>query len=196
MENDKHEHLVGYARVSTELQDPSLQIDALKAAGVARIFTDKASGALQHRPQLDKLLDYVRPGDTLVVWRLDRLGRSLKHLLQLVEELDGRGVGFRSLVESMDTSSSGGRLVFSVFGALAEFEKSLISERVHAGLAAARARGRVGGRPTVWTPEKLVLARQLYDSREHTVEKIAETLGVSRRSVYRALDPKVKEKAS
>ena len=129
------------------------------------MFTDKASGSLDRRPQLDRLLDQLRPGDTVVVWRLDRLGRSLKHLIELIEDLAEREVGFRSLTEGMDTTTSGGKLVFSIFGALAEFERSLIRERTMAGLAAARSRGRVGGRPSVMTPEKIKVARDLYEAK-------------------------------
>jgi DNA invertase Pin-like site-specific DNA recombinase len=151
------------------------------------VFTDKASGSLDRRQQLDRLLDQLRPGDTVVVWRLDRLGRSLKHLIQLIEDLADRSVGFRSLSEGMDTTTAGGKLIFSIFGALAEFERSLIRERTMAGLEAARARGRVGGRPPVMTPEKIKVARQLYDAREMTVEEIGKTLGVSRKTVYRHL---------
>ena len=179
--------LLGYARVSTTEQDASLQQDALKAAGCLRVFTDKASGSLDRRPQLDRLLDQLRPGDTVVVWRLDRLGRSLKHLIELIEELAAKSVGFRSLTEGMDTTTPGGKLVFSIFGALAEFEKSLIRERTVAGLAAARSRGRVGGRPSVMTPEKIKVARDLYQARKLTVEEIAKTIGVSRKTVYRHL---------
>lgn len=179
--------LLGYARVSTQDQNASLQLDALKAAGCIKVFTDKASGSLDRRPQLDRLLDQLRPGDTVVVWRLDRLGRSLKHLIQLIEDLAEKGVGFRSLTEGMDTTTAGGKLIFSIFGALAEFERSLIRERTVAGLAAARARGRVGGRPPVMTPEKIKVARQLYDARHLTVEEIAQTIGVSRKTVYRHL---------
>jgi len=178
---------IGYARVSTLDQDEALQHDALTAAGCARIFTDKASGKLEHRPALDALLGQLRPGDTVVVWRLDRLGRSLRHLLETVADLEQRGVGFASLTEQIDTSTPGGKLVFHLFGALAEFEHALIRERTMAGLAAARARGRVGGRPTVWTVEKLVTARQMHAAGQHDVAAIARVLGVSRASVYRAL---------
>jgi DNA invertase Pin-like site-specific DNA recombinase len=181
--------LLGYARVSTNEQDASLQHDALNAAGCIKVFTDKASGSLDRRPQLDRLLDQLRPGDTIVVWRLDRLGRSLKHLIQIVEDLAERGIGFRSLTEGMDTTTSGGKLVFSIFDALAEFERALIRERTMAGLTAARARGRVGGRPPVMTPEKIKVARQLYMTKELTVEEIAKTIGVSRKTVYRHLGP-------
>ena len=142
----------GYARVSTLEQDEALQHDALSAAGCERIFADKANGKLEHRPALDALLDQLRPGDVVVVWRLDRLGRSLRHLLETIADLEQRGVGFASLTENIDTSTPGGKLVFHLFGALAEFEAALIRERTMAGLAAARARGRVGGRPTVGPP--------------------------------------------
>ena len=179
--------LLGYARVSTAEQDASLQLDALRAAGCLKVFTDKASGSLDRRPQLDRLLDQLRPGDTIVVWRLDRLGRSLKHLIALIEDLAEKDVGFRSLTEGMDTTTSGGKLVFQIFGALAEFERSLIRERTMAGLAAARSRGRVGGRPPVMTPEKIKVARQLYQAEDLTVEEIARTIGVSRKTVYRHL---------
>lgn len=175
----------GYARVSTAGQDEALQLDALEQAGCDRIFTDHASGATSSRPALDELLGMVRSGDTLVIWRLDRLGRSLRHLLEVVGSLEQRGVALRSLTESIDTSSPAGRLVFHTFGALAEFERDLIRERTKAGLAAARARGRVGGRPTVWTPEKLNVARRMLDSGED-VTTVATVLGVSRASVYRA----------
>jgi DNA invertase Pin-like site-specific DNA recombinase len=177
----------GYARVSTTQQDEALQRDALESAGVARIYVDQASGATQSRPALDEMLSQLRAGDTVVVWRLDRLGRSLRHLIDLVAELEQRGVALRSLTEQIDTSTPGGRLVFHVFGAMAEFEKSLIVERTHAGLAAARARGRVGGRPTVWTPAKLATAKAMHASGEHDVATIARVVGVSRASVYWAL---------
>ena len=137
--------VLGYARVSTLDQNEDLQLDALSAAGCDQVFTDHASGRLASRPALDDLLSRVRPGDTLVVWKLDRLGRSLKHLLEVVAFLEERGVALRVLTEQIDTSTPGGKLVFHVFGALAEFERDLIRERTRAGLAAARARGRVGG---------------------------------------------------
>ncbi len=180
-------YMIGYARVSTLDQDPALQQDALLAAGCDRIFLDKASGKLESRRGLDDLLDQARPGDTVVVWRLDRLGRSLGHLLATVEALEARRISFISLTENIDTSTPGGRLVFHVFGAIAEFERSLIRERTMAGLAAARARGRTGGRPTVWTEDKLKTARAMRDSGDYDVTSIAKVLGVSRASVYRAL---------
>lgn len=179
--------LIGYARVSTVEQDPALQRDALEAAGCARIFCDRASGAVAERPELDRALDHLRAGDMLVVWKLDRLGRSLRHMIDTVGALEERGVGFRSLSESLDSTTPGGRLVFHVFGALAEFERDLIRERTQAGLAAARARGRRGGRPAVMTADKLAVAREMYATRRHTVAAIASTLGVSRATIYRSV---------
>jgi DNA invertase Pin-like site-specific DNA recombinase len=180
-------HLLGYARVSTADQHPELQLDALRAAGCYRTFVDTASGALDERPELTKALDQLRPGDTLVVWKLDRLGRSLRHLIDTLTALQQREVGFRSLQESLDTTTPGGKLIFHIFGALAEFERDLLRQRTQAGLAAARARGRTGGRPPSLTPTKRALARQLYDSRQYTLAEIARTLGVSRASIYRHL---------
>jgi DNA invertase Pin-like site-specific DNA recombinase len=180
-------HLLGYARVSTTDQQPQLQVDALERAGCYRIFTETASGAHTDRPTLAKVLDQLRPGDTLVVWKLDRLGRSLRHLVDIVVRLAERGVGFRSLQEAIDTTTPGGKLVFHVFAALAEFERDLIRERTSAGLAAARARGRRGGRPSVMTVHKVRVAEEMYRSGEFTVSAIAKTLGVSRASIYRHL---------
>ena len=177
---------LGYARVSTLQQHEALQHDALRQAGCDRVFVDKASGKLESRPALNDLLCQVRPGDTVVVWRLDRLGRSLRHLIEVVADLERRGVAFISLTESIDTSTPGGKLVFHLFGALAEFERDLIRERTLAGLAAARARGRTGGRPTVWTPEKQRTAQPMHHAGEDVVS-IARVLGVSRASVYRLL---------
>jgi len=151
------------------------------------VWTDCASGALDRRPQLDGVLEQLRPGDTLVVWRLDRLGRSLRHLIEVVTGLDERGVGFRSLRENIDTTTAGGRLVFHLFGALAQFEREIIRDRTVAGLTAARARGRVGGRPSKLSVEQVRQARRMYDARELTVEQIGAVLGVSRTSIYRAL---------
>lgn len=179
--------LIGYARVSTAEQDLALQVDALETAGCRRVFRDVASGALDRRPELDHALDHLRCGDTLVVWRLDRLGRSLRHLIETVGALAERGVGFKSLTEHLDTTSPGGKLVFHVFAALAEFERELIRERTMAGLEAARARGRKGGRPPAMTAEKIALARQLYDAKTHTIAEITRVLGVSRGTLYRAL---------
>lgn len=163
----------------------ALQLDALTDAGCHRVFQEKASGANERRVELASLFDHVRPGDTVVVWRLDRLGRSLRHLIDTVNALADRQVGFRSLVENIDTTTSGGKLVFHIFGALAEFERELISERTHAGLTAARARGRVGGRPSAMTSAKTIEARRMYESGEYTWEQIGEMFGVSRMTVYR-----------
>src|SRR5215217_392459 len=159
------EHLLGYARVSTIDQQPRLQVDALQDAGCYRVLTETASGARTDRPILAQVLDQLRPGDTLVVWKLDRLGRSLRRLVDVVTGLAERGVGFRSLQESIETTTPGGKLVFHVFAALAEFERDLIRERTTAGLVAARARGRNGGRPPVLDPGQVELARELYASR-------------------------------
>lgn len=179
-------HLHGYPRVSTAAQDPALQDDALKSAGCARVWTDVASGARHDRPELGKVLEQLLPGDTLVVWRLDRLGRSLRHLVETVTALGERGIGFRSLTESVDTTTPGGRLVFHVFAALAEFERELIRDRTLAGLEAARSRGRRGGRPTKMTPAKLRQATQMHAGGT-SITEIAEVLGVGRATVYRHL---------
>ena len=178
--------LLGYARCSTTDQDPALQLDALTAAGCERIWTETASGAAAKRPQLADLLSHARGGDTLVVWRLDRLGRSLPHLIGLLADLEQRQVQFRSLTEALDTSTAGGRLVFNIFAAIADFERQLVQERTQAGLAAARARGRVGGRPTVMTPAKIRTARRMLDDGE-TLTTVAAALSVSRTTLYRHL---------
>jgi DNA invertase Pin-like site-specific DNA recombinase len=183
---------IGYARVSTTEQNPALQHDALTAAGCARVFTDVASGAKADRPQLAAVLDYLRAGDVLVVWQLDRLGRNMRHLIDTVNTLHERGVQFRSLRENIDTTTASGRLIFHLFAALAEFERDLLAERTTAGLAAIaarRARGRQGGRPRKMTPEKITVARQMYVARTYTVAQIARTLGVSRGTIYQHLDP-------
>ncbi len=179
--------ILGYARVSTLDQNLELQHDALEKAGCERIFEDQISGASSERPGWAKATTALREGDTLVVWRLDRLGRSLKHLIDTVNELDARGVGFRSLGENIDTTTPGGRLVFHIFGALAEFERELIRERTHAGLAAARARGRKGGRPRKLAPRQVATARTLLGDGKHSVTEVAAMLGVSRNTLYRAL---------
>jgi DNA invertase Pin-like site-specific DNA recombinase len=175
---------VGYARVSTLEQDASFQIDALQQAGCERIFQDKVSGAKTERLGLQEAIDFLRDGDSLVVWRLDRLGRSLKHLLETVACLEERGIGFRSLQEAIDTTTSGGRLIFHIFGALAEFERNLIRERTIAGLRAARARGRKGGRPKVLDSKKTELAHRLYNEKQHTIKDICQMLGVSKPTLY------------
>ena len=178
--------LLGYARVSTFEQDAALQHDALSAAGCFRSWTDTASGALADRPELVAVMDALRPGDTLVVWRLDRLGRSLPHLIDTVRGLADRGIGFRSLQETIDTTTPGGRLVFHIFGSLADFERDLIRERTMAGLAAARRRGRVGGRPTVMTEAKTKQAPRMVKAGTPLTE-VADVLGVSRTTLYRHL---------
>jgi DNA invertase Pin-like site-specific DNA recombinase len=180
--------LIGYARVSTDDQNLDLQRDALKAVGCERIFEDTLSGAKADRTGLAALMNVLRAGDTVVIWRLDRLGRSLKNLIQLVERLETAKVGLRSLQENIDTTSSGGRLVFHLFGALAEFERNLIRERTQAGLAAARARGRMGGRPQRLDPTKRALALKLHHERNHTIEEICKMMGISKSTLYNYLD--------
>jgi DNA invertase Pin-like site-specific DNA recombinase len=181
--------LLGYARVSTDQQNLALQLDALTNAGCRRIFRDVGSGSLKHRPQLDECLRFLEPGDTLVVWRLDRLGRGLRHLIELVEDLDSREIGFRSLTENIDTTTSAGRLTFHIFGALAQFEREIIRERTRAGVAAARERGRMGGRPPALTPEKIAAAQTMREE-NMTMPSIAGALGVSVATLYRHLPPR------
>jgi DNA invertase Pin-like site-specific DNA recombinase len=180
--------LIGYARVSTQDQTLNLQKDALEKLGCIKIYTDTASGAKAERIGLEEALEYVREGDTLVVWRLDRLGRSLKHLIETISQLDTRKIGFKSLTENIDTTTSGGKLIFHIFGALAEFERNLIRERTNAGLQAARARGRLGGRPkakALNTPKKITLAQSLYNDKNNTIDDICKTLNISRATLYR-----------
>jgi DNA invertase Pin-like site-specific DNA recombinase len=181
-------NLIGYARVSTTDQHPEAQKDALDAAGCIRVFTDRASGKLARRSELDAALDFLRPGDTLVITKLDRLGRSVRNLIDLADRLQSGGVGLRVLDQGIDTTTPAGKMFFHVLAALAEFEAALISERTKDGLAAARARGRKGGRRPKVTPAKLAAARKLYDEREHTVAEIAEIVGVARSTLYRALE--------
>src|ERR687895_1872257 len=181
---------IGYARVSTQDQTLALQQDALQKAGCKKIFTDTASGAKAERKGLDEALDYVREGDTLVVWRLDRLGRSLKHLIETITELNNRKIGFKSIQESIDTTTSGGKLVFHIFGALAEFERDIIKERTNAGLLAARARGRKGGRPKALTPKKVQMLHYLYRNKENSIDEICKTLNISRTTLYRYIKVK------
>ena len=179
--------LIGYARVSTDDQTLDLQRDALREAGCERIFEDTAGGAAE-RPNLEQALSHLRSGDTLVVWRLDRLGRSLKDLIARAEELRSEGVGLKSLKEAIDTDSPTGQLVFHIFGALAEFERALIRERTQAGLQAARARGRKGGRRKRLDRDQRVHAVELYRSRKHTVKKICGLMGISRATLYAYVD--------
>lgn len=179
--------LVGYARVSTQDQNPALQLDALKAAGCEKLFVEKASGAQRDRPELLAALDYLRAGDSLVVWKLDRLARSLKQLIETVELLETRSIGLRSLTQAIDTSTAGGKLVFHVFGALAEFERSIIRERTRAGLEAARARGKKGGRPPALDAKDLSAAKALLSDPEITMEEVAKRLKVAPSTLYRHL---------
>src|SRR5262249_25611674 len=178
---------VGYARVSTQDQDLALQLDALQAAGRARIYTEKASGAQRDRPQLRAALDDLRADDTLVVWKLDRLARSLRQLLDTVEALHTRQIGLRSLTEAIDTGTPGGTFVFHLFGALAEFERAIIRERTRAGLTAARARGRTGGRPPALSAADKQAARAWLTDPAITVEEVAKRLQVSPATLYRHL---------
>lgn len=176
--------LIGYARVSTDDQNLDLQRDALQGAGCAKIYEDRLSGAKAARPGLQQAIDVARAGDILVVWRLDRLGRSLKDLICIVESLDRLGIELQSLQESLATHSSGGRLIFHLFGALAEFERHLNVERTQAGLKAARARGRLGGRPKALDPAKRRLAVKLYREKQHTIGEICQMMGISKPTLY------------
>lgn len=182
---------IGYARVSTAEQNLNMQMDALHNDGCKDIFQDKASGARSEREGLEKALEYMREGDTLVVWKLDRLGRSLKHLIELITQLDQKKMYFKSLQENIDTSSSGGKLIFHVFGALAEFEKDMISERTRAGLQAAKKRGRMGGRPKKLSAKEITLAKSLMEDESNSIGDICELLGVSRSTLYRYLQNEV-----
>ena len=177
---------VGYARISTVDQNPALQLDALSAEGCVKVFEDRASGARADRAGLRSALEYVRDGDVLIVWKLDRLGRSLPHLIETVTSLATRGVGFRSITEAIDTTTPGGRLVFHLFGALGQFERDLIQERTRAGLAAAAVRGRKGGRKPVVTGEKLRRARSII-AKGLTVREAATRLKVGKTALYNAL---------
>jgi DNA invertase Pin-like site-specific DNA recombinase len=177
--------LIGYARVSTPDQSLDLQRDALITAGCERLFTDIASGAKAERPGLAEALRECRPGDILVVWKLDRLGRSLSHLVATVRELVDRDIGFKSLQESIDTTTSSGKLIFHIFASLAEFERDLIRERTNAGLSAARARGRKGGRPKGVDEKKRKAALALKNDRERSVKEICDILGISRNTYYK-----------
>jgi len=187
--------LIGYARVSTYDQNLDLQKDALEKAGCKKIYVEQMSGSSRIRPELEKTLEMLRNGDTLVVWRLDRLGRSLKHLIELISKLEQREIGFKSLMESMDTTTSGGKLIFHIFGALAEFEHNLIKERTSAGLAAARARGRNGGRPLKLDEKKRELAIKLYNERERSIKEICQIMGVSKPTLYSYIHKHDKEVA-
>jgi DNA invertase Pin-like site-specific DNA recombinase len=185
---------IGYGRVSTRDQNPDAQEDALKEAGCDPVFVDKASGKLASRPELDKALIAAREGDEFVITKLDRLGRSLKNLMELSEQLDQKGVNLVVLGQGIDTSTPAGRMFFQILGAIAEFERALIVDRTNDGLAAARARGRVGGRKQALKPRQAKLAQEMYDElgedgkRKHTVQNIADELGVARTTIYRYLE--------
>lgn len=177
--------LIGYARISTQDQNHDLQTDSLKAAGCKKIFSDKVSGTIPERPGLSKLKAQLRKGDTLVVYRLDRLARSIKDLIDWVTYLEKEGVAFKSIHENIDTTTPTGKLTFHIFAAIAEFERSLIVERTQAGLTAARARGRKGGRPQVLGKEKRDIVIDLYNQKKLTVEQICEMMGISKPTLYK-----------
>ncbi len=178
--------LIGYVRVSKDAQTTALQVDAMKKAGVEKVFTEKESGAKDDRPVFLEMLAFARPGDTIVVWRLDRLGRSLKTLMKTVlEDLQANGIDFRSLTENIDTSTPSGKFTFHLFGALAEMERDIIRERTSAGLEAARARGHNGGRPSLDIPaKKLANARKFYAQKEMPVKDIMEYIGISNKRTF------------
>ncbi len=187
--------LVAYARVSTADQSPQLQLDALKAAGCEKVFVETASGAQRDRPELTSALTYLREGDCLTVWKLDRLARSLPQLITTVADLEARRIGFRSLTEAIDTTSAGGRLIFHIMGALAEFERTLIRERTRAGLDAARARGRKGGRPARMKDADIKAAQALLRDPDITVEEVARRIGVGTSTLYRHI-PRARDAAA
>jgi len=179
--------LIGYSRISTDKQTLDSQLDELKKAGCKKIFTDTISGSKKEREGLTEMLDYARAGDIIVVYRLDRLGRSLKDLIHLMTKFDKKKLGFKSLTESIDTTTPIGKLVFQISGAFAEFERNIIRQRTQIGLKAARARGNLGGRPTIITPEKIRMAKQLHKDKSNKVEDMLKLLGVSRRVFYKML---------
>ncbi|MEE8302347.1 MAG: recombinase family protein [Candidatus Tectomicrobia bacterium] len=175
---------IGYARVSTQDQNFDLQEDALKRAGCEKIVVDRVSGTVAERPGLSQVKELLRAGDTLVVWRLDRLGRSIKDLITWMSWFEQEGIALRSLQEAIDTTSTSGKLTFHIFASLAEFERQLIQERTRAGLKAARARGRLGGRPKALKPGRQKRAVQLYHKQELTVKEICELMGISKPTLY------------
>lgn len=179
--------LIGYCRVSTNDQHLRMQEDALKHAGCDEIYTDIASGVKTKRPGLEQALDKLRKEDTLVVWKLDRLGRSIQHLIETVKSLSERKVGFKSLAENIDTTTSGGKLVFHIFGALAEFERDLIKERTQAGLKAARKRGRLGGRPSTLSASNINKLRKYYEKGELPIMEICKIFSITKPTLYRYL---------
>ena len=181
------ENLIGYARVSTRDQDTTYQVNALQNAGCHKIYEETASGVTQGRPQLQKALDYIRDGETLVVWKLDRLARSMKQLVETLEVLNARQIGFRSISEHIDTTTPGGKLVFHIFAAVAEFERDLIRERTNAGLQSARDRGLIGGRPRALSDDLLAQIMAQLTNPKISVEDVARQHGVSRTTIYRHL---------
>jgi len=186
--------IFGYARVSTQDQNLDLQIDALKQYGVDQIFQEKMTGTKRERPQLDEMLKYLRKGDTVVVWKLDRIGRSTKHLVDLINEFGEKGINFVSLKDGIDTSTATGKLVFTIFAGLAEFERDMISERTKAGLESAIARGRKGGRPRK-DEDKVNLALKMYDSKQYSITEITKATGVSKTTLYRYIKKRNNAKA-
>jgi DNA invertase Pin-like site-specific DNA recombinase len=180
---------IGYARVSTFDQNLDLQIDALKKAGCEKIYTDQLSGAKTERPGLTEALAFARKGDTLVVWRLDRLGRSLRHLITTVEEMRSKGIALKSLQDNIDSATAAGELQFHIFGALAQFERALIQERTNAGLASARARGRFGGRPKKLTSEQIQMAAAMMQTKTASVNQICATFQIGRTTLYKYVTP-------
>ena len=180
--------LIGYARISTTDQSLDLQVDALKKAGCENIYSDVAASVTAKRPGLDELQIYIRKGDTLVVWKLDRLGRSLRGFIDMVNDLNEKGIGFKSLQENLDTTTSGGKLIFHIFASLAQFERELIKERTQAGLKAARARGRIGGRPPLLDEKGIIVAKSLMADPDNSIPEICKTLKVSRATLYRSIN--------
>jgi len=177
--------IIGYARVSKTDQNLELQIDELKKAGCVKIFTDVATSAKKKKLEFTKTLEHLRKGDVLVVWKLDRFGNSLKHLIQVISELNERGIGFKVLKENIDTTTSGGKLIFHIFGALAEFDRGIIRKKAKAGLKDTRPWDSLGGRPKKMDKEKIKMAQSLYDSRTMTIDKICKQLGISKATFYK-----------
>jgi len=186
---------IGYARVSTADQHLRMQEDALKSAGCEEIYSDVISGVKSQRPGLEKALNYAREGDTIVVWKLDRLGRSIQHLIQTITSLIEKKIAFKSLQENIDTSTSGGKLIFHIFSALAEFERDLIQERTQAGLKAARVRGKMGGRPPLLDTRQINRMIEMYDEQKNTVAEICKIYNISRPSFYNYLNNRKRELA-
>jgi DNA invertase Pin-like site-specific DNA recombinase len=179
---------IGYARVSTHNQNLDLQLDELKKAGCEKVYQEQVSGMKEKREELTKLKEQLRAGDIVVVWKLDRLGRSLKDLVQTVKDFEDMGVGLRSLTESIDTTSNTGKLIFHIFASLAEFERELIRERTFAGLSSARARGRIGGRPKKITPEKIIQMKAMHKDTKIEISEMCKTFGIARNTLYKYLE--------